>query len=192
VTIFLDGKDTKFEDLISKPKDYWYEVELNPDAHPQTIIGYGEDGPVLFKLFPEGAEVEPDTEITEEDIPVVDAVLDATSHHPIENQAVARAILALEGKKEVGVVHLNNDVTDCTFYQMLTWCKKGIPVMMIPTGNPPVFAVAWNDEYIYFRGGTHMTGVSDTGFVNVRFMKYKILSDGTVENQSETYGLKYV
>lgn len=54
VEIFLEGEDTKFGEVISKPTDYWYEVELNPDTKPQTIIGYDEDGAKIFKLFPEG------------------------------------------------------------------------------------------------------------------------------------------
>lgn len=95
VEIFLTGKDTKIGETISKPKDYWYEVELNPDDFPQTIIGYGEEGAVLFRLFPEGADIEiPETD--PEGIPVVDAELDMTSHRPIENQAVARAFKWLE------------------------------------------------------------------------------------------------
>ena len=58
VGIFLDGNDTKFGDVISKPTDYWYEIELNPDTKPQTIIGYDEEGAKIFKLFPEGKDVE--------------------------------------------------------------------------------------------------------------------------------------
>ena len=54
VEIFLDGDDTKFGEVISKPTDFWYEVELNPDTKPQTIIGYDEEGAKIFKLFPEG------------------------------------------------------------------------------------------------------------------------------------------
>lgn len=57
VVIDLDGTDTKIGDVISKPTDYWYEVELNPDTYPQTIIGYDDNGAKLFRLFPEGAEV---------------------------------------------------------------------------------------------------------------------------------------
>jgi hypothetical protein len=57
VPIYLSGEDTKFGEVISKPTDYWYEVELNPDTHPQTIIGYDEDGAKVFKVYPEGAEV---------------------------------------------------------------------------------------------------------------------------------------
>ena len=54
VEIVLDSEDTKIGGVISKPTDYWYEVELNPDTKPQTIIGYDENGAKLFKLYPEG------------------------------------------------------------------------------------------------------------------------------------------
>lgn len=57
VTIQLTGSDTKFGELIHKPRDYWYEVELNPLTNPQTIIGYDEDGAKVFRLFPEGADM---------------------------------------------------------------------------------------------------------------------------------------
>lgn len=56
VEIALNGTETTIGEVISKPTDYWYEVELNPDAHPQTIIGYDENGAKVFKLFPEGGE----------------------------------------------------------------------------------------------------------------------------------------
>ena len=58
VELMLDGEDTKFGELINKPTDYWYEVELNPDTKPQTIIGYDEDGAKIFRLYPEGKDVE--------------------------------------------------------------------------------------------------------------------------------------
>jgi hypothetical protein len=58
VSILLERKDTKIGDVISKPVDYWYEVELNPNTRPQTIVGYDEDGAKVFKLFPEGKDVE--------------------------------------------------------------------------------------------------------------------------------------
>ena len=54
IEISLTGEDTKIGEHISKPVDYWYEVELNPNSLPQTIIGYDEDGPKVFRLFPEG------------------------------------------------------------------------------------------------------------------------------------------
>ena len=56
VEIELTSEDTKIGDPISKPVDFWYEVELNPLTSPQTIIGYDEDGPKVFRLFPEGGE----------------------------------------------------------------------------------------------------------------------------------------
>ena len=58
VDIALSGEDTKIGGLISKPTDYWYEVELNPEVQPQTIVGYDEDGEKVFRLFPEGGEAE--------------------------------------------------------------------------------------------------------------------------------------
>lgn len=97
VDILLTEKDTKIGEVISKPKDYWYEVELNPFSAPQTIIGYNEDGATVFKLFPEGDDVDTsDGEITEDDIPIVDEELDPTSTRPVQNQAIARAITKLE------------------------------------------------------------------------------------------------
>lgn len=58
VDIDLTSKDTKIGELINKPIDYWYEVELNPDSAPQTIIGYDNDGPKIFRLFPEGEDAD--------------------------------------------------------------------------------------------------------------------------------------
>jgi hypothetical protein len=54
VRVALNGEDTKIGNDINKPVDYWYEVELNPDTNPQTIIGYDENGAKIFKLYPEG------------------------------------------------------------------------------------------------------------------------------------------
>lgn len=54
VEIFLGKEDTKIGETINKPKDFWYEIELNPDTKPQTLVGYDEDGPKLFMLYPEG------------------------------------------------------------------------------------------------------------------------------------------
>lgn len=56
VDIDLNGDDTKIGDIINKPVNYWYEIELNPDTKPQTIIGYDEDGAKIFRLYPEGAD----------------------------------------------------------------------------------------------------------------------------------------
>lgn len=57
VVITLEEEDTKIGEEISKPKDYWYEVEVNPEIQPTTIIGYDEDGAKIFKLFPEGGDL---------------------------------------------------------------------------------------------------------------------------------------
>ena len=54
--IELTSSDTKLGEIINKPVDYWYEIELNPDTTPQTLIGYDSDGPKVFRLFPEGGD----------------------------------------------------------------------------------------------------------------------------------------
>lgn len=56
VVLVLSGEETRFGEVISKPRDYWYEVELNPETAPQTIIGYDEEGAKIFRLYPEGDE----------------------------------------------------------------------------------------------------------------------------------------
>lgn len=94
VEILLTEKETKIGDIISKPVDYWYEVELNPYSNPQTIIGYDDDGPKIFKLFPEGRDLGSGT--TPEDVPVVDTELSLTSNRPVENQAITRALFGLQ------------------------------------------------------------------------------------------------
>ena len=88
--IYLTEEDTKIGEIISKPKDYWYEIVLNEKTNPQTIVGYDEDGAKVLKLFPEGADI-PETPVKPEDVPVVDAELDMTSNRPVENRAIARA-----------------------------------------------------------------------------------------------------
>jgi hypothetical protein len=57
VEIALSGEETKIGDEINKPTDYWYEVEVNPEIQPNTIIGYDEDGSKIFRVFPEGGEL---------------------------------------------------------------------------------------------------------------------------------------
>ena len=54
VPIVLLSDDTKIGELINRPVDYWYEIELYPDTeYTQTLIGYKEE-PALFTLRPEG------------------------------------------------------------------------------------------------------------------------------------------
>lgn len=56
VDIYLDSAETKIGELINKPVDYWYEIELNPDTIPQTLLGYDEKGAKIFRLYPEGGD----------------------------------------------------------------------------------------------------------------------------------------
>lgn len=51
VVLSLTSQETKIGDIINKPVDYWYEIQLNNE---QTIIGYDEDGAKIFRLYPEG------------------------------------------------------------------------------------------------------------------------------------------
>lgn len=58
VQIPLDKEDTTIGNIINTPVDYWYEIQLNPETNPQTIIGYDENGAKIFRLYPEGVEKE--------------------------------------------------------------------------------------------------------------------------------------
>ena len=58
VDINLTEEDTKLEGIISKPIEYWYEVVLNPETNPQTIIGYDLDGAKVLTLYPEASDKE--------------------------------------------------------------------------------------------------------------------------------------
>ena len=48
--ITLTKKDTTIGDVISKKKEYWYEIEYNGDL---TILGFDDDGAKKFILYPE-------------------------------------------------------------------------------------------------------------------------------------------
>lgn len=67
-SLFLTEEETRkiSTKIISKPVDYWYEIELNPESNPQTIVGYDGDGPKIFRLYPEGRDLE-DDELNEEE-----------------------------------------------------------------------------------------------------------------------------
>lgn len=116
VNIILTKQDTKIREVISKPKDYWYEVELNPFTNPQTIIGYDDDGAKVFKLFPEGADLEDTGEgegsggYDPEDFPIIDTELDLTSPRPVQNQAIARAVVELANR----VSNIRGQILDAT------------------------------------------------------------------------------
>ena len=117
VGVLLTEEDTKFGDVISKPTDYWYEIELNPYTNPQTLVGYDEDGAKIFKLFPEGKDLV-DEPTDPKDIPVVDADLDLTSSRPVENRAISRAMTLLRNdlntvdERLTGKVRANESATN--------------------------------------------------------------------------------
>ena len=53
-TISITSFDSKIGTVINKPTDYWYDIELNPDsAIAQILLGYDDEGPKIFKLYPE-------------------------------------------------------------------------------------------------------------------------------------------
>lgn len=54
VDLALTTEETKIGDIINKPTEYWYELEVNPDTAPQTLIGHDKDGAKIFMLYPEG------------------------------------------------------------------------------------------------------------------------------------------
>ena len=58
VDVHLTSENTKIGGIINKPTEYWYEVVLNPDTKPQTIIGYDIEGEKKFMLYPEGNDAE--------------------------------------------------------------------------------------------------------------------------------------
>lgn len=109
VAVTLTEEDTKLGGVISKPTDYWYEVELNPYTDPQTIIGYDEDGPKVFKLFPEGKDI-PEMPVEPETVKVMDSELSISSTRPVENQAIARAISRLDGEQKYSASVLTGEV----------------------------------------------------------------------------------
>lgn len=96
VYMVLTKEDTTIGEVISKPKDYWYEIELNPFTNPQTLLGYDEDGAKVLRLYPEGAEVEIDPTEEEPVYSQVDEDFSGSSGRPIANRAVTRAFLRME------------------------------------------------------------------------------------------------
>ena len=58
VQMVIPSEEMKIGEIISKPVDYWYEVELNPDTpFTVTILGYTkETGPRILSLTPEGGD----------------------------------------------------------------------------------------------------------------------------------------
>lgn len=76
VYIELTRAETKIGEIIHKPKDFWYEVELNPDTQPKTILGYDEDGAKIFRLLPEGKDIEPGQDDEQQGMTVYEQMLE--------------------------------------------------------------------------------------------------------------------
>lgn len=58
INVILEKNETLIGEPISKSVVYWYDITLNPDTKPQTIIGYDYDEeeniekPKIFRLLP--------------------------------------------------------------------------------------------------------------------------------------------
>ncbi len=52
VTFSLSKDDTTIGELISEPVTYQYDIAINDD---NTILGYDDDGPKKFIVYPEGS-----------------------------------------------------------------------------------------------------------------------------------------
>lgn len=53
--ISFTSEETKIGEMINKPVEYWYEIELN-DRY--TVIGYDDEGAKKFILYPEGSQIQ--------------------------------------------------------------------------------------------------------------------------------------
>jgi hypothetical protein len=96
VQIILTSEEMRIGDIINKPVDYWYEVELNPDTpYTVTILGYTkEKGPKILSLTPEGGDnivsgetvIRPDgSYLTKESDPTVPEHVKGISQEDIDN-----------------------------------------------------------------------------------------------------------
>ena len=56
VDMSLSSEDTRIGDTTSKSVTYWYEIVLNPETSPQTIVGYDKEGSKKFILYPDGED----------------------------------------------------------------------------------------------------------------------------------------
>lgn len=54
VDISLTGEETRIGELIDKPVEYVYEIQLNDD---ETVIGQDDDGDKIFELWAEGSNI---------------------------------------------------------------------------------------------------------------------------------------
>ncbi len=181
VELFLDERDTKIGEVISKPRDYWYEVELNPFDDPQTLIGYDEDGAKVFRLFPEGADT-PEYVPEPEVIKVIDTELDMTSERPVQNQAVARAVAKLENEvKKLGKYVTpqmfgaigDGDADDTTALQTaITFAEENTGLLYIPSGEYRITGT------LHIRKSIRIVG--DKGCINYQSTYLRHYGDGDI------------
>lgn len=56
--IEIAADEMKIGNLSSKPIDYWFEIELNPDTpYTRTILGYDKkEGAAILTILPEGGD----------------------------------------------------------------------------------------------------------------------------------------
>ena len=109
VTLELTEKDTRIGGIISKPVDYWYEIELNPDNNPKTLVGYDEDGAKIFKLYPEGRDLE-DDELTEEEVDTFRKYLDEFRNEI--NVYLEKEVAEMKGELEKFESELQGDLDE--------------------------------------------------------------------------------
>lgn len=55
IVMEFDPEEMKIGDLINKPTQYWYEIQLNRE---QTVLGYDDiTGAKILELYPEGSDI---------------------------------------------------------------------------------------------------------------------------------------
>ena len=58
-SIFIASSNSTIGPVINKPVNYWYDIELNPDTSlAQMLLGYDDNGPKIFRLYPESVKEE--------------------------------------------------------------------------------------------------------------------------------------
>ena len=173
VAIYLTEEETRIGGVISKPTDYWYEVELNPFDNPQTIIGYDEDGAKIFKLFPEGNEL-PEYVPEPEEIPVVDKALNMTSTRPVQNQAIARAVTKLEAAVK--------DSKSAILREMRTSNGKTMQKVMKPFDYPEGFEGTYKPVSVYWDGKNFATDFNKADWMHSGGKTYYVSVGGNYLN----------
>ncbi len=171
VTLTLTGRDTKFGGLINKPTNYWYEIELNPETNPQTIVGYDDEGPRLFCLHPEGNEVE-ETEPDETDIGAFDDKLDLTSNKAVPNKVIAQAFYSLQGK-------VNQYPTDVISVE--SWGVVGDGETDVTDKLNAMFESLKGGETVYFPDGIYKVSAQSEMWFNSRYHAIKIQNKDNVK-----------